>query len=187
MGELCYQITDGTHYTPTYVDVGIPFLSVKDVSSGYLDFSNTRFISEEEHQELIQRCHPEYGDILLTKVGTTGIALIVDTDNEFSIFVSVALLKFVQPELSAEYLVYLINSPLVKEKSAANTRGVGNKNLVLRDIKNFVVPIPPLEEQKRIVAKVDELFALCDQLAGQVTAAEASREQLLTAILAQAG
>ncbi|MCO5186335.1 MAG: restriction endonuclease subunit S [Anaerolineae bacterium] len=185
MGNLCHVVTDGAHHTPKYVDEGVPFLSVKDVSSGYLDFSNTRFITREQHETLIQRCYPEFRDILLTKVGTTGIAVIVDTQDEFSIFVSVALLKFNQEELYPEYLVALINSPLVKAKSAKNTRGVGNKNLVLRDIKNFVLPIPPQEEQKRIVAKVDELLALCDRVAAGLVSAEAARTQLLDAVLAQ--
>lgn len=183
LDSLCNLITDGTHHTPTYVERGVHFLSVKDISSGSLDFSSTKFISAAEHADLIKRCKPEFGDVLLTKVGTTGIAVAVDTDKEFSIFVSVALLKFDQDKISSRFLVYLLNSPLVKEQSDQNTRGVGNKNLVIRDIKSFVVPIPPLAEQKRIVAKVDELLALCDQLAGEAASAAAARERLLAALL----
>ena len=96
LGTILYKLTDGTHSRPKYVDSGIPFISVKDVSSGTLDFSNCKFITEEEHNELYKRCNPEYGDILLIKVGTTGIPVVVDTTDEFSVFVSVALLKFNQ-------------------------------------------------------------------------------------------
>ncbi len=163
-GELMLKVTDGAHTTPKYVASGVPFLSVKDMSSGKLDFSDTKFISEEEHKELFKRCNPELGDVLVTKIGTTGIPVIVDTDTEFSLFVSVALLKFNQDLLYNKFLVHLINTPLVKQLSKDNTRGVGNKNLVLKGLKNFPIPLPPLEEQKRIVEKLDELMVLCDKL-----------------------
>jgi type I restriction enzyme S subunit len=185
LGNICFQITDGTHHTPKYVDIGIPFLSVKDISGGFLDFSNTRFITEEEHHELIKRCNPEFGDVLLTKVGTTGIAKVVDTQKEFSIFVSVALLKFAQNEIFPWFLEYLINSPLVKEQSDRFTMGVGNKNLVLKYIKNFVVPIPPYTEQKRIVAKVDELFEQTKALAVQMEKAQAQQRRVHQAVVHQ--
>ncbi len=112
----------------------------------------------------LKRCNPELGDVLVTKIGTTGIPVIVDTDREFSLFVSVALLKFNQKLLYNKFLVYLINTPLVKQLSKDNTRGVGNKNLVLKDLKNFPIPLPTLAEQKRIVEKLDVLMALCDEL-----------------------
>jgi type I restriction enzyme, S subunit len=164
LDDLCTLITDGTHHTPTYTESGIPFVSVKNLSSGHLDFSDTRFISEQEHNELIKRCHPEKGNVLLTKVGTTGIAVTINTDREFSIFVSVALLKVVKEFIDIDYLARLINSPLVKKYSADGTEGVGNKNLVLRKIKAFIIPIPPLAEQRRIVAEIDRLMARCDEL-----------------------
>jgi restriction endonuclease S subunit len=130
-----------------------------------------------------KRSRPEYGDILLTKVGTTGIAKIVDTDREFSIFVSVALLKFNTEQVYSQYLEHVINSPFVKQQSEEYTMGVGNKNLVLKYIRSFFIPIPPLAEQKRIVAKVESLLALCDALAAEVVAAEEVRGRLLGAVL----
>ena len=142
--HLCYRITDGAHHTPTYTPSGIPFLSVKDVSRGVLDFSDTKFISEDQHEDLTKRCKPEFEDILLTKVGTTGIAKIVDVDRPFSIFVSLALLKFPRRYLFPRYFELMINSPLVKQQSSENTQGIGNKNLVLKHIRNFAVPLPPL-------------------------------------------
>lgn len=158
LGDLLNKLTDGAHHTPKYTTEGIPFLSVKDISSGKINFSNTRFVSQEEHNKLYKRCNPEKGDILLTKVGTTGIPVIVNTDKEFSLFVSVALLKFNNSLLFNEYLLYALKSPLVQMQAKKNTRGVANKNWVMRDIANTVLPLPPLEEQKRIVAKIEELL-----------------------------
>ncbi|MEK6476030.1 restriction endonuclease subunit S [Catalinimonas sp. 4WD22] len=162
--NICHLITDGTHHTPKYQESGIPFLSVKNISKGYLDFSDTKFISEEEHSKLIERCHPEYQDILLTKIGTTGIAKVIHTETPFSIFVSVALLKFNHEVLNPNYLELVLNSPFVKRQSDEGTEGVGNKNLVLKKIKNFLITIPPLAEQKAIVSIVDELMERIDAL-----------------------
>lgn len=164
MGNLCFRITDGAHHTPKYVDSGVPFLSVKDMSKGFINLSNTRFISQETHEELIKRCHPQFEDVLLTKVGTTGIAKVIDVELEFSIFVSLALLQFNRDCIYPYYLEYLINSPLVKEKSKSGTKGIGNKNLVLKTIKNFAVPLPPKNEQERIVARIKQMMEYCDSL-----------------------
>jgi len=156
--NIYWQLTDGTHSTPKYTMSGIPFLSVKDMSSGKLSFSNTKYISPEEHSVLSQRCHPQKGDLLLSKVGTTGIPLIIDTDKEFSIFVSLALIKFFPDLIDSRFLLYMINSPLVQLQAADNTRGVGNKNWVLKAISDTIMVLPPLAEQHRIVAKIEELL-----------------------------
>ena len=152
--SIYWQLTDGTHSTPKYTQSGIPFLSVKDMSTGNLSFSNTKFISEKEHKLLSQRCHPCKGDLLLSKVGTTGIPLIIDDDREFSIFVSLALIKFFPKFIDSSFLITLLNSPLVQMQVKENTRGVGNKNWVLTAISNTLLVIPPLHEQQRIVEKI---------------------------------
>ena len=164
LGNILHKLTDGTHSTPKYAENGVPFLSVKDMSSGKLNFLNCKYISEQEHKQLYTRCNPEYGDLLLTKVGTTGIPVIVDTNEQFSLFVSVALLKFNQNLIYNKFLQVLINSPLVQTQAAENTRGVGNKNWVMRDIANTIIALPPLAEQKRIVEKLEQLLPLCERL-----------------------
>ena len=158
LGSILIKLSDGTHSTPKYVSSGIPFISVKDVSTGVLNFDNCKYIAPQEHRELYNRCNPEFGDILLTKVGTTGIPVVVSTHNEFSLFVSVALLKFNQEFILGEFLVHLINSPLVQKQAEENTRGVGNKNWVMRDIANTLIAIPPTKEQQRIVNQINLLF-----------------------------
>ena len=90
--EIADLVTDGTHQTPTYARSGVPFISVKDIRHGRINFDDCKFISRDEHQALIRRCHPEPGDLLITKSGTIGRLAIVP-DREFSLFVSVALVK----------------------------------------------------------------------------------------------
>lgn len=186
LGNLCNLITDGTHHTPHYVKEGIHFLSVRDVAHGSMDFNNTKFISRLEHENLIKRCHPEFGDVLLTKVGTTGIAKVVDVNKEFSIFVSVALLKFNKSLLFNYFLENLINSPLVKIQSEDGTKGMGNKNLVLRVIKDFIVPLPPFSEQKAIVEKVEILMQKLDKLELEISQNKKTANMLMQAVLKEA-
>ena len=162
--NILTKLTDGTHSTPKYTNTGIPFISVKDISNGKLNFNDCKYISIEEHQDLYARCNPELNDILLTKVGTTGIPVIVDTEKQFSLFVSVALLKFNNKLIFNKYVIQLINSSLVQKQVIKNTRGVGNKNWVMRYIANTLIAIPPSNEQHRIVAKLDEYFALINQI-----------------------
>ena len=154
LGTILQKLTDGTHSTPKYTARGIPFISVKDISSGKISFERTKFISKTEHELLASRCDPHRDDILLTKVGTTGIPVLVDTDRPFSIFVSVAQLRFSTERLDKFFLIYLLKSPLVQTQCRENTKGVGNKNWVMRDIANTLICIPPLAEQKRIQASL---------------------------------
>ena len=92
VSEIADLVTDGTHHTPDYTGSGVPFVSVKDVRHGRVSFDDCKFISRVDHEALIQRCHPEPGDLLITKSGTIGRLAIVP-DREFSLFVSVALIK----------------------------------------------------------------------------------------------
>lgn len=165
LGSILNKLTDGTHKTPKYTSTGVRFVSVKDMSNGFLSLENTKFISEEEHKELYARCNPEKGDLILSKVGTTGVPAIVDTAELFSLFVSVALLKFDCKCIDVEFLYYMLMSPLVQAQATENTRGVGNKNWVLDAIASTMVVLPPLSEQKRIVQKIKELLPYVDRYA----------------------
>ena len=165
LGSILNKLTDGTHKTPKYTSTVVKFVSVKDMSNGFLSLENTKYISEEEHKELYARCNPEKGDLILSKVGTTGVPAIVDTTEPFSLFVSVALLKFDCKCIDIKFLYYMLMSPLVQAQATENTRGVGNKNWVLDAIASTMVVLPPLVEQKRIVAKIEELLPLVDRYA----------------------
>ena len=164
LGSILNKLTDGTHRTPKYATSGVKFVSVKDMSSGVLSLETTKHITMAEHEELYARCDPVRGDMLMSKVGTTGVPAIVDTDEQFSLFVSVALLKYNHSCIDEKYLYYLLKSPLVQMQATENTRGVGNKNWVLDAIAKTQVVLPPLAEQKRIVAKLEELLPLCERL-----------------------
>jgi type I restriction enzyme S subunit len=186
LDDLCYRVTDGTHSTPVYVEDGIPFLSVKDITSGTIRFDDVKYITPEEHAYLTKRCKPEFNDVLLTKVGTTGFAKAIDVDREFSIFVSLALLKIDREKLDSKFTEYMLNSSRLKEYSEKGTRGVGNKNLVLKFIREFPMPAPPLSEQRRIVAYLDSLQAKVEAVKRHQAATAAKLDALLPSILDKA-
>ena len=159
LSEVCIKITDGTHFTPVYVDQGVIFLSVKNVRQNQISFSDTKFILEIEHQKLIKRCKPESGDILLTKVGNTyGFAAVIPNNcPEFSIFVSLALLK-IHNKIDPYFIMYFLNSQLGKIQMDRFIKGVGQPDLHLEDIANIKIPLLSLDEQKIIIKKMDNAY-----------------------------
>lgn len=164
LNEVALLITDGVHKTPTYVREGVPFLSIKDISAGRLDFSNTKFIPEAEHVEINKRCDPSRGDVLFCRIGTLGRAVVVDTDRPFSLFVSVGLIKL-SGHVNPDYLALALNSPsayLQYERIKAG--GSHTNKLNLGAMRSAIVPLPPAAEQTRIVTKVQELLTLVDDL-----------------------
>jgi len=148
LSEVCSKITDGTHKTPKYTETGIPFLRVTDITKSN---DSKKFISLEEHQQLIQRCNPEKGDILYSKNGTIGVAALVDWDYEFSIFVSLCLLKPKNEIIDSDYLAEILNTSFVYQQALNFTKSGTVSNLHLVEIKNIKIPLPNLETQRKIV------------------------------------
>jgi type I restriction enzyme S subunit len=101
LGELCYQVSDGPHFSPHYVepDQGVPFLSTRNVRVGAFDLSTIKYVSRSDHEEFCKRIRPEKDDILYTKGGTTGIAKVNDLDFEFSVWVHLAVLRIEKERL----------------------------------------------------------------------------------------
>ena len=175
--DVCsIPITDGTHQTPTYSNKedGIPFLSAKDVTTQKIVWDKIKYITKSLHEELCLRIAPKRNDILLAKNGTTGVAALVETDIIFDIYVTLAVLrprKIVNPR----FLLYFVNGPVAKAQFDASLKGVGVPNLHLSEINKVVLPLPPLAEQQRIVAKIEEAFA-------EIDAIEKNKELLKTHI-----
>ncbi|EOU2823670.1 restriction endonuclease subunit S [Campylobacter lari] len=157
LGEICF-ITDGTHKTPSYIKTGIPFLSVKNISKGFFDLSDIKYISLEEHNKLIKRAKPEFGDILICRIGTLGKAIKISLDFEFSIFVSLGLLK-PKVKIISDYLVYFLNSYFIERWIDNNKVGGGTHTakLNLNILEKCPIALPPLKEQEQIASHLDEL------------------------------
>ena len=150
LDKLSSKITDGVHAKPHYVDSGIPFISVKNITTTKLKFENCKFVSLLDHQNFTKRCKAESGDILYTKVGATyGRACVVDTEKEFSLYVSVSLIKPKKDLVDPTFLKAVLNSTFVKRQADKSVKGAGVPDLHLIEIKKFKIPLPSMKEQKK--------------------------------------
>lgn len=156
------DVRDGTHDTPKYVTSGIPLVTSKNLVDGKIDFDTTKLISQEDAQAINLRSAVDDGDILFAMIGTIGNPVFVKKDREFCIK-NMALFKAINKDLfDMEYLLlFLQNEQHVMKKKASG----GVQSFVsLKFLRNYLLPLPPLAEQKRIVAKVEEILPMCERL-----------------------
>jgi type I restriction enzyme M protein len=177
--DVTIKITDGAHFTPTYVETGVPFLRVTDITGSD---PSKKFIPQNEHEELIKRCKPERGDVLYSKNGTIGIAKLIDWDWEFSIFVSLCLIKPKHEIVDSHYLTCFLNSESAYAQATARSKSGTVTNLHLIDIKTIKIPLPPLAEQKAIVAEIEAEQNLVNANRELITRFEAKIQTTLSRI-----
>ena len=156
--DVCEPIKDGTHQTPEYTEDtenGFKFLSSKDVTSGKIDWDHLKYIPDHLHEALYARIAPRKGDLLLAKNGTTGIAAIVDRDEVFDIYVSLALLR--PNGVDSTYLWGAVNAQETKEQFDASLKGIGVPNLHLGEIKKTKIIVPPIGKQLEFSVFVEQV------------------------------
>jgi type I restriction enzyme S subunit len=162
---LALKVVDGVHKKPDYVEKGIPFVTVRNLTAGAgIDFENLNHVSEADHKRFIQRANPQSGDLLISKDGTLGIVRAVRTEEEFSIFVSVAMVKPVLQEMT-DYLEIAFSSPQVQVQMVP--KGSGLQHIHLEDLRADFIPLAPLPEQERMVAEVQRRLSIIDELQTQ--------------------
>ena len=163
--DICSRITDGSHFSPKTIENGFAYVTVKDISdSGEIDIENCKKISEKAFNELVRgNCEPIRDDVLLSKDGTVGKTALVNINQRFVVLSSLAILSPLPSMVHSRFLYLFLNSPSFQEKAISSKTGAAIKRIVLKNIKEFQIPIPPLSEQTRIVAKLDALFARIDK------------------------
>jgi type I restriction enzyme, S subunit len=151
LSDICHSIVDGTHFTPTYVEEGIPFLRVTDIQRLQIDWSTVKRIPEHEHEALSKRCRPAKGDVLLSKNGTVGLTKVVDWDEEFSIFVSLCLLK-PKANIAPAFLAEVLRSKYVQKQFQKRSKQGTVTNLHLVEIRDCTVPVPSVKIQQELIS-----------------------------------
>lgn len=155
-------ITCGVAARPNYITEGIPFLSSQNVKRGNIIWKNYNYISLEDHKKLTKINKPERGDILYTRVGSFGEAAVVETDKEFSVFVSLTLIKTKKDILHPYFLKYVLNSNRIKSLAEKSTMGIGVQNLNVSTVRQFEIPLPQIEVQEEIVLELEQYQKIID-------------------------
>ena len=164
VGDVLSKITDGTHHSPPNSETGeYKYITAKNIKDFGIDLKNITYVSKAVHDEIYSRCNPNKGDVLLIKDGaTTGVVTVNNIEEPFSMLSSVALLKLTHG-IFAWYLVYVLRSDLFYKNIRSQMKGTGITRITLKQIVPLVIPLPPHAEQKRIVAKIEELLPLVDR------------------------
>ena len=193
LSEICNSITDGDHQPPPKSETGIPFITISAINDGSLKLNKaTRFVSKSYFESLPKIRKPEINDILFTVTGSIGIPVIVNINEPFVFQRHIAILKPNRDIILPKYLLYALGSEQVKKQSINVATGTAQLTIPLSGLRNFQIQLPPLEEQKEIVRRIEERFAkiekieqeyqkavkLCDRLE-QATLAKAFRGELV--------
>jgi len=184
--NILKKLTDGTHHSPPNSNFGeFPYVTAKNIKNHGIEISNLTYVTKEVHNEIFSRCNPEHGDLLYIKDGaTTGIVAINQLREEFSMLSSVALLKLTGA-IDNRYLLWTLRSPFFYKQIRAAMKGAAITRVNLTELAQTWIPLPPLAEQKRIVAKVDVLMGLCDELEGQQQERELRKSVLVRSSLSR--
>ena len=163
---------------------GVYVLRCSNVRFRRIDLAGIRKVTEELSSEY-GRTILEGGEVLINVRGTLGgCAVVPQSLKGFNIAREVAVVP-VHADIDANFLLNVVAAPYFQNKVDENLRGIAYEGLNLGLLRDFLVPIPPLAEQRRIVAKVDQLMALVDQLETQLNASRTTAEQLMGAMVAE--
>lgn len=160
VGNECFYIKDGPHKSLPDMgkeNGGHPFISVRNIVNHTIDFSTAKYISDEDYANAIKKCHPEKGDMLYSKGGTTGIAKLIDVDIEFANWVHVAVLKFHKDKLNGIFFENMLNCDYCYGQSQRLTKGIANRDLVLSAMAQIKMYRPPIELQNQFADFVKQV------------------------------
>ena len=155
LGEVC-DVRDGTHDSPKYVqENGYPLITSKNLKNGFIDFSETNLVSKDDLDKINERSLVDDGDIIMPMIGTIGNPVIVNKNRDFAIK-NVALVKFyTKSQVINIYVKEILDSESFSSHFQNQSSGSTQKFISLGFIRNLEIPLPPLEIQQEIVAKIE--------------------------------
>ena len=149
------DVRDGTHDTPKYVLEGIPLVTSKNLCNGKIDFSTAKFISREDHLAISLRSKVDAGDIMYAMIGSIGNPVLYNGNAEFSIK-NMALFKKIANGLDMEYVYWFLYLSQDTMKKFAS--GGVQSFVSLGYLRNYWIPVPPIQEQHRIVTAIKQIL-----------------------------
>lgn len=181
--DICALVTDGDHQPPPKADTGVPFLVIGDVRAGVVALEGaSRFVPDSYFDDLDWGKKPSAGDVLYTTVGSFGIPVPVVSSQRFCFQRHIALFRPAIAGLQS-YLATAFRTRLVFAQAERGATGIAQKTVPLSVLRDLSFPLPPLAEQSRIVARVEELMRLCDALEAKGQLEAKQHAQLLSTLL----
>lgn len=183
LGDLCVQISDGTHQTPRYVSNGVPFYSVESVTND--DFENVKYITPEEARTIGPRAQPRRGDILMTRIGTLAKTKYIDWERAASAYVSLAILR-PGPGIDGRFLyAYTKSEQFIRDVEDRSLAWAVPKKINMRDISDVPVMYPRDRAEQLRIADLEltadaHLLALDRVLAKKRAIKQGMMQELLT-------
>ncbi len=154
---ICLDVRDGTHDTPRYVSEGVPLVTSKNLSNGRIDFSTAKLISKQDSDAINQRSKVDSGDIMYAMIGSIGNPVLYRGTDEFSIK-NMALFKCFPDGMYMEYVYWFLVLAQEDMKKAAS--GGVQAFVSLGYLRNYLIPVPPIAEQKRICNAIEQVLPL---------------------------
>lgn len=156
LGEVCKKITDGSHFSPISMKNGFPIATIKNMSDRSIDIRSCRRISKNDFATLIKNgCSPTKGDILFSKDGTVGKNFVYSQNEQIVLLSSIAIITPNKDKIDSWYCSYVLKSPYVLDSIIRSKTGSAITRIVLKDIRELKIPLPPLGEQKKMVEILD--------------------------------
>lgn len=178
LGEVC-DVRDGTHDTPKYYDEGFPLVTSKNVTDGYINFTDCNLISENDYKKISERSGVSVGDILMPMIGTVGKPVIVEDDREFAIK-NVLLIKFREgTKVINKYILALLQSSYFDDMVLSNLKGGNQKFVSLKDMRGLHVLVPPIELQE----KFDDFMRQSDKSKFELTQAISRIDDMIKTLM----
>lgn len=162
LGEICLSIKDGSHNPPKGIESGsYLMLSSQNIQDGYIDFKNSRFISEDDFRKEQKRVKVKKGDLLLTIVGTIGRSCVFDGSIDNIVFQRSVAVLTPKVDIVPFFLRYFIKSKKTLLENEA--KGVAQKGIYLKQLSDFKISVPPLQIQQQIVEELDCLTSIIEK------------------------
>ena len=180
LSNIC-DVRDGTHDSPEYIttDKRFPLITSKNLKGDKIDFSEVNFISEADFNKINVRSKVDIGDILMPMIGTIGNPIIVKINKKFSIK-NLALIKFKNSQIINTFLKFLLLSDYFNLIISQKNKGGTQKFLSLSDIRNFLIPVPPIELQNKFAERIEKIEKLKFEIEKSIEIAQNLYDSLIS-------
>ncbi|MBR1366343.1 restriction endonuclease subunit S [Bradyrhizobium ottawaense] len=179
-------VIDCKNKTAPYSSSGIRLIRTTNVRDGRMNLNDQKFVDQKIYEIWSARCTPEPGDILITREAPMGEVCLIPAGEQICLGQRMMLARLVPDTIDRNFMLYSLRDPKLMDRVQDKPIGATVQHLRVGGVETLLIPVPPLAEQRRIVAKLDAMMALCDRLEASLATTAEARRRLLDALLAEA-